>query len=129
MSESLSGRFREAYEFSLRTHVHRRVSPSDNALARAYPKLTILALSDDYNAVFARDILLAKQRAEQGEDMFEHTAEIGRRLAEKYVYSKDPSLRPTDSEFLAAKETLRVKQMEEEDSVIPTIESPQEKRL
>lgn len=113
----LTGRHLEAYEFALRTHVARRIRAEDTALAQRYPKLTLLALSPEFNAKIAHDIILAKQRADGGEDMFEHTAEIGRTLAERYVYSRDPTLRPTPEQFETAKSELRKKQIEEGDDV------------
>ncbi len=112
----LSGRFKDAYEFAVRTHVNRRVDPADNGVAAMYPKLTLLALSSEFNAKMIMDILVAKQRAEAGEDMFEETANIGKRLAERYVYSRDPSLRPTEEQFEVAKQELRKKQADDAES-------------
>jgi hypothetical protein len=111
---SLTGRYLESYEFAVRTHVNRNVLPNDVSLAQRYPKLTLLALSREFNAKIAYDIILAKQRAESGEDMFEATAEIGKTLAERYVYSRDPTLRPSTEQFEVAKEELRKKQLEDD---------------
>ncbi len=110
----LTGRFRDTYEFAIRTHIARKIRPEDSVFAQTYPKLTLLALSPEFNAKMAYDIILAKQRAEGGEDMFERTAEIGRSLAERYMYSRDPSLRPTPEQYETAKSELRKKQQDEE---------------
>lgn len=118
MATELTGRYLAAYEFAVRTHVQRRVAPEDASLAEAYPKLTVLALSPDFRATFAKDIILAKQMQETGTatsaETFQRTSEIGKRLAEVYLFSKSPELRPTESEFAIAQQRVREKQLEDE---------------
>ena len=114
--QQLQGRFLEAYEFALRTHIHRRIAPEDEALAQRYPKLTILAMSREFQATTARDILLAKQMQELGtassDEIFERTAAIGKELGKKYL---KPEHRPSDEAFEVAQAKLRKKQLEEGD--------------
>jgi hypothetical protein len=114
--QQLQGRFLEAYEFAIRTHITRSVRVEDTHFAERYPKLTILALSRDFQAVVARDILLAKQMQELGtataEEIFERTSEIGKQLGQRYL---KPNLRPSEDAFEVAKERLRKKQEEEGD--------------
>lgn len=113
---SLQGRFLEAYEFAIRTHVTRTVRPEDAHLAERYPKLTILAMSRDFQASVAKEILLAKQMQELGtatqEEIFQRTSEIGKQLGQRYL---KPELRPSEEAFEVAKERLRKKQNEEGD--------------
>jgi hypothetical protein len=115
----LRGRFLDAYEFAVRTHVTRTIADSDVHLAQLYPKLTILAMSNDFNAVTARDILYTKQLQEEGstteEDIFQRTSEIGKKLGEKYLYQKNSHLRPSDEQYELAKNKLRTKQINEGD--------------
>jgi hypothetical protein len=114
--QQLQGRFLEAYEFAIRTHITRSVRVEDTHFAERYPKLTILALSRDFQAVVARDILLAKQMQELGtataEEIFERTSEIGKQLGQRYL---KPNLRPSEDAFGVAKERLRKKQEDEGD--------------
>jgi hypothetical protein len=115
---SLSGRFLEAYEFTIRTHLSRRVAPDDAKFAELFPKLTTLALSSEFNARLAHDILLAKQLQETGvateDQTFERTSEIGQRLAKQYLYGKNPELRPTEQEYQIAKDRVKRKYESEE---------------
>jgi hypothetical protein len=114
--QHLQGRFLEAYEFAIRTHIARRIAPEDEAMAQRYPKLTILAMSRDFQATVARDILLAKQMQELGtassDEIFERTAAIGKELGKKYL---KPEVRPSDEAFEVAQAKLRKKQLEEGD--------------
>jgi hypothetical protein len=110
---SLTGRFLEAYEFAVRTNVTRQIRREDAHFAELFPKLTTLALSGEFNASLAHDILLAKQMQETGAategETFERTSEIGKRLANQYLYGKNPELRPTNEEYEVAKQSVKRK--------------------
>jgi phosphopantothenoylcysteine synthetase/decarboxylase len=114
--EQLQGRFLEAYEFAVRTHVTRTIRAEDAHLAERYPKLTILAMSQDFQAKTAHDILLAKQMQELGtasaDEIFQRTSDIGKSLGQRYLRG---DLRPSDAAYEVAKSRLRKKQEEEGD--------------
>ncbi len=114
---SLHGRFLEAYEFAIRTHIQKSISPEDESMAQRYPKLTILGMSRDFQASIAKEILLAKQMQEEGtansDEIFERTSQIGKQLGQKYLSSA--GLQMSEAEFRLAQEKLRKKQMEEGD--------------
>lgn len=117
MTTTLQGRFLQAYEFAIRTHVTRTIRPEDAHLAERYPKLTILAMSRDFQASVAKEILVAKQMQELGtateEEIFQRTSDIGKQLGQRYL---KPDLRPSDDAFEVAKDRLRKKQNEEGDN-------------
>lgn len=118
MIEQLSGIYLQQYEYALRTNEARGVLQSDTHLAERYPKLTMLALSPKFDKSMAFDIIYAKQlqetNQETSEQTFERTSRIGKKLADTYLYSQNPSLRPTNEQFDIATERLRERQLEEE---------------
>jgi|LauGreDrversion4_2_1035121.scaffolds.fasta_scaffold683779_1 hypothetical protein len=119
MSEKkeLKGRYLELYQFVVRTHVNNGIVNGDEKYASLFPKFTMLALSPEFRSHLAHDIILAKQLQEMGletsEETFERTTEIGRRLADKYLYERNPELRPNENEFSEACERVRKFQSDE----------------
>jgi len=117
MIEDLSGIYLQQYEYALRTNEARGVLQSDTHLAERYPKLTMLALSPKFDKRMAFDIIYAKQlqetNQETSEQTFERTSRIGKKLADTYLYSQNPTLRPTDDQLDVARNRLREQQLQE----------------
>lgn len=117
MIEQLTGVYLTMYEYALRTHEARGVLENDVSLAERYPKLTMLAMSPKFDKRMAFDIIYAKQLQETNqettEQTFERTSRLGKKLADTYLYSQNPSLRPTDEQFTVASNRLRERQEEE----------------
>jgi hypothetical protein len=114
---SLTGKYLELYEFVVRTHVNNGIVNGDEKYAELFPKFTMLALSPDFRSHLAREIIYAKQLQETGvetpEETLNRTADIGRLLAETYLYQRTPELRPSDHEFEEARQKVRNFQNEE----------------
>ena len=117
MIEQLSGVYLSMYEYAIRTHEARGVLNQDTQLAERYPKLTMLALSPKFDKRMAFDIIYAKQlqetNQETSEQTFERTSRIGKKLADTYLYSQNPTLRPTDDQLETARNRLREQQLQE----------------
>jgi hypothetical protein len=118
MTEQLTGVYLNMYEYALRTNEARGVLETDTQMAERYPKLTMLALSPKFDKRTAFDIIYAKQlqetNQETSEQTFERTSRIGKKLADTYLYSQNPSLRPSNEQFNVARNRLRERQQEEE---------------
>ena len=118
MNEQLTGIYLTMYEYALRTHEARGVLQDDVALAERYPKLTMLAMSPKFDKRMAFDIIYAKQLQETNqettEQTFERTSKLGKKLADTYLYSQNPALRPTNEQFAVASNRLRERQQQEE---------------
>lgn len=119
MIEDLTGVYLTMYEYAIRTHEARGVLQNDVGLAERYPKLTMLALSPKFDKRMAFDIIYAKQlqetNQETSEQTFERTSRIGKKLADTYLYSQNPTLRPTNEQLEIASERLRERQLQEEE--------------
>ncbi len=117
-TNKLIGVYLEQYNYALRTHSTRTVSQEDLQLSQRYPKLTMLAMSPKFDKNMLYDIIYAKQLQETNQETsnetFERTKIIGKKLANTYLYSQNPSLRPTDEQFKVAEEKLRKRQEEDE---------------
>jgi hypothetical protein len=118
MIEQLTGIYLTMYEYALRTHEARGVLNQDTHLAERYPKLTMLSMSPKFDKQMAFDIIYAKQLQETNqettEQTFERTSRLGKKLADTYLYSQNPTLRPTNEQFTVASNRLRERQQEEE---------------
>lgn len=110
-NNNLTGVYLDMYEYALRTNKNRKIQQTDEQLAERYPKLTILALSDRFDVKMLYEIIYAKQLQELGEETnsetFERTSKIGKQLAERYIYEKNPDLRPNEETYTNAQERLR----------------------
>jgi len=108
---SLKGVYLESYEYALRVVQNKKILETDRHLSERYPKLTILAMSPQFDQNMLYEIILAKQKQELNEETsdanFERTSKIGKQLAERYIYEKNPDLRPNEEAYTNAQEKLR----------------------